>query len=138
MPQPILPTDHPALATVAALMCAFESGDLDAAMALYADDAAFYPEPGQLLHGKAQIRPALQSLMALKPRMRLHAHVHAATADIALLHSDWEMHGQAPDGSPMQMRARSADVLARGADGQWRIQVDNPFGTALLDLPAAA
>lgn len=138
MPPQTHPNEHPALATVAALMCAFESGDIEAAIALYAPDAVFFPEPGQLLRGVAQIRPALQALMALHPRMRLHAHVHAGTDDIALLHSDWEMHGQAPDGSALQMRARSADVLARGSDGRWRIQVDNPFGTALLDGPPAA
>jgi ketosteroid isomerase-like protein len=33
------------------------------------------------------------------------------------------------DGAPMQMEARSADVLRRQPDGTWRFVIDNPWGT---------
>lgn len=34
-----------------------------------------------------------------------------------------------PDGNPVNMAAKSADVLRHQADGTWRFVIDNPWGT---------
>jgi len=34
-----------------------------------------------------------------------------------------------PDGKPVTLAAKSADVLRRQADGTWRFVIDNPWGT---------
>ena len=35
-----------------------------------------------------------------------------------------------PDGEPVRLEAKNADVLRRQADGTWRFVIDNPWGTA--------
>jgi hypothetical protein len=37
--------------------------------------------------------------------------------------------GTGPDGEPVQLAARNADVLRRQGDGTWRFVIDNPWGT---------
>jgi ketosteroid isomerase-like protein len=50
-------------------------------------------------------------------------------SDLALVITTWSFTGTGPDGKPVKLAARSADVLRRQADGSWRIVIDNPRGT---------
>jgi ketosteroid isomerase-like protein len=50
-------------------------------------------------------------------------------SDLALVITTWSFTGTGPDGKPVKLAARSADVLRRQADGSWRIVIDNPWGT---------
>jgi ketosteroid isomerase-like protein len=49
--------------------------------------------------------------------------------DLALVVGEWSFSGTAPDGEPMTLAAKNADVLRRQADGSWRFVIDNPWGT---------
>jgi ketosteroid isomerase-like protein len=50
-------------------------------------------------------------------------------SDLALVITTWSFTGTGPDGKPVKLAAKSADVLRRQADGSWRIVIDNPWGT---------
>jgi ketosteroid isomerase-like protein len=41
----------------------------------------------------------------------------------------WSFDGTGPDGEPVRLAARNADVLRRQTDGTWRFVIDNPWGT---------
>lgn len=104
--------------------------DLDAMMELYEPDAAFAPQPGDSVTGHVAIRAALEAFLAVKPRMEGTIEKVLEAGDTALVTNSWRLTGTAPDGSPVQMEATSADVLRRRADGSWGIVIDDPWGTA--------
>jgi uncharacterized protein (TIGR02246 family) len=103
-------------------------GDVDTAIALYESEAAFAPRPGEEVTGRAAIRDALQQFAALKPRLRGEITSVLTAGDVALVHNRWQLEGTQPDGSPVEMRGQSADVLRRASDGGWRIVIDDPWG----------
>ena len=41
----------------------------------------------------------------------------------------WTFDGAGPDGEPVRLAAKNADVLRRQEDGTWRFVIDNPWGT---------
>ena len=105
-------------------------GDLDAVMELYEPDCAFAPQPGQTVTGHDDIRAALESFLAVKPRMEGTIEKVLEAGDTALVTNLWRLSGTAPDGSPVEMAATSADVLRRRPDGSWGIVIDDPWGAA--------
>jgi uncharacterized protein (TIGR02246 family) len=103
-------------------------GDVDAAVALYDSEAAFSPRPGEEVTGTEAIRVALEQFAALKPRLRGEVTNVMTAGDVALVHNRWQLEGTLPDGSPVELRGHSADVLRRATDGSWRILIDDPWG----------
>ena len=103
-------------------------GDVDAAIALYEPEAAFAPQPDERVVGLAAIGDALRQFAALKPRLRGEITGVLAAGDVALVHNRWQLEGTQPDGTPVEMRGHSADVLRRASDGRWRILIDDPWG----------
>ena len=106
------------------------AGDLDAMVALYEPDAAFAPQPGHSVTGHDAIRAALGGFLAVKPRMSGRIEKVLEAGDTALVANRWSLTGTAPDGSPVELAATSADVLRRRADGSWGIVIDDPWGTS--------
>ena len=105
-------------------------GDLDAMVELYEPDAAFAPQPGAHVTGREAIRDALAAFLAVRPRMTGQIEKVLRAGDTALVANRWTLSGTAPDGSPVEMAATSADVLRRRADGSWGIVIDDPWGAA--------
>lgn len=103
-------------------------GDVDAAVTLYESEAAFAPHPGEEVTGLEAIRGALEQFAALKPRLHGEITRVLTAGDVALVQNRWQLEGTAPDGSPVEMRGHSADVLRRASDGGWRILIDDPWG----------
>jgi uncharacterized protein (TIGR02246 family) len=102
--------------------------DLDALVDLYEPDAVFAPQPGRLVTGRAAIREALTGFLELQPQMDGEITEVLVSDDTALVSNRWSLRGIAPDGAPVEMGGTSADVMRRGADGAWRIVIDNPWG----------
>jgi ketosteroid isomerase-like protein len=50
-------------------------------------------------------------------------------SDLALVITEWSFSGTGTDGIPVNMAARSSDVLRQQANGAWRFVIDNPWGT---------
>jgi uncharacterized protein (TIGR02246 family) len=105
-------------------------GDLDAMVELYEPDATFVPQPGERVTGRDEIRAALSTFLAVEPRMTGRIEKVLRAGDTALVANRWKLSGTAPDGSPVEMAATSADVLRRRADGSWGIVIDDPWGTS--------
>ena len=105
-------------------------GDVDGAIELYEPDAVFVPEPGRSIRGLDEIRAALAEFAALKPELSGSVKEVLEAGDTALVKYDWRLVGTAPDGAPVEMAARSADVVRRQADGSWRVLIDDPYGTS--------
>ena len=106
------------------------AGDLDSLMTLYEADACFASQPGQLAKSPETIRQSLCSFIDMNGKLDLKVKRVLQTSDLALVTTEWSFSGTGPDGNPVNMAAKSADVLRRQqADGTWRFVIDNPWGT---------
>ena len=54
---------------------AYNRGDTDGLLAFYEPQAAFVPEPGQVVRGSSQIREAVQGFLDLKGRLEIATRV---------------------------------------------------------------
>jgi len=111
------------------IVTGINSGDLDSLMPLYESDAAFVPEPGALAHGAPGVSEALSGFIAMQGELDIQVTRVLEVDDLALVIGEWSFEGTAPDGEPVQLAARNADVLRRQSDGTWRFVIDNPWGT---------
>src|SRR3954451_16270705 len=111
------------------IVTGINSGDLDNLMSLYEGDAAFATEPGSLAPGHPGVREALNGFIAMNGTLDLEVTRVLEVDDLALVVGVWSFNGTAPDGEPVRLEARNADVLRRQADGTWRFVIDNPWGT---------
>jgi uncharacterized protein (TIGR02246 family) len=107
---------------------ALERGDLDGMLSLYEPDATFAPSPGETVSGSASIKAALETFLALSPRMSGEIEKVLVAGDTALVANRWSLRGTSPEGDAIEMRGTSADVLRRKPDGSWRIAIDDPWG----------
>jgi ketosteroid isomerase-like protein len=105
------------------------TGNLDSLMTLYEADACFASQPGQLAKNPESVRQSLRNFIDLKGKLDLKVKRVLQASDLALVTSEWSFSGTGPEGNPVNMAAKSADVLRRQADGTWRFVIDNPWGT---------
>jgi len=109
----------------AVLLAEGNAGD---ALSLYEPDAAFVVEPGTVVTGHEAIGAALEGFAALRPSLRGQIEQVVYAGDVALVANRWVLDGTTPDGDPVRLAGRSADVLRRVSDGDWRIAIDDPWG----------
>jgi ketosteroid isomerase-like protein len=105
------------------------TGDLNSLMMLYETDACFASQPGQLAKNPEDIRQSLRSFIDLKGKLDLKVKRILQASDLALVISEWSFSGTGSDGNPVNMTAKSVDVLRQQPDGSWRFVIDNPWGT---------
>ena len=111
------------------IVSGINSGDLDSLMPLYEREAAFATHPGDLAPGAPGIRAALNGFISMNGTLDLEVTRVLEVDDLALVVGVWSFDGTGPDGEPVQLSAKNADVLRRQADGTWRFVIDNPWGT---------
>lgn len=99
-------------------------------LSLYEPNAAFATRPGSLAHGLGDVCQALDGFIALNGKLDLTVSRVLEVGDLALVIGEWSFTGTRPDGEPVTLAARNADVLRRQPDGSWRFVIDNPWGTA--------
>ena len=114
---------------LASIVTGINSGDLDSLMPLYESDAAFATQPGTLAPGAGGIGEALAGFIAMNGTLDLEVTRVLEADDLALVIGAWSFDGTGPDGEPVHLEARNADVLRRQTDGSWRFVIDNPWGT---------
>ena len=107
---------------------AFNAGDLEGLMALYAPDAFLVPHPGQPVQGHDAIREALKNFVSLGAKIEIDADYVLETKDTALLRGRWQLTGKGPDGQPLDMRGSSSEVVRKQPDGNWVYVIDHPYG----------
>ena len=110
-----------------------ETGDLDAALALYEPDAIFVVSPGQVVTGHAAIREVLQGMMAANATGKLDAVTAVPSADgsVAFTRAKGSSTSPGPDGKPVTTHFHSIEVVRKQPDGTWRIIIDDPSGEGL-------
>ena len=111
---------------LAAIVSGINSGDLESLMPLYESEAAFATQPGSLTPG---IGEALNGFISMNGTLDLEVTRVLEVDDLALVIGVWSFDGTAPDGTPVRLEAKNADVLRRQSDGSWRFVIDNPWGT---------
>ena len=105
------------------------TGNLDSLMTLYEADACFASQPGQLAKNPDGIHQSLRSFIDLMGKLDLKVKRVLQASDLALVITEWSFGGTGSDGNPVNMTAKSADVLRQQSDGSWRFVIDNPWGT---------
>jgi uncharacterized protein (TIGR02246 family) len=111
------------------IVTGINTGDLDSLMPLYESDAAFASQPGSLAHGSSGVSEALTGFISMNGKLDLEVTRVLEVDDLALVTGVWSFDGTGPDGEPVRLEAKNADVLRRQADGTWRFVIDNPWGT---------
>lgn len=106
------------------------AGDVRGALGLYEADAAFVVEPGRVVVGTPAIGEALEGFAALHPVFTGEIDQVVEAGDVALVVNCWTLEGTDPGGRSVHQSGRSADVLRRTPDGEWRIAIDDPWGGA--------
>src|SRR5918995_5016902 len=95
------------------IVTGINSGDLDSLMPLYESDAAFVPEPGSLAPGPAGIRESLNGFISMNGKLDLEVTRVLEVDDLALVVGTWSFNGTGPDGEPVRLASKNADVLRR-------------------------
>jgi uncharacterized protein (TIGR02246 family) len=116
-----------AAATAAEVAEAFAAAlarrDLDAALAMWSEDAAIVAADGSLVSGRPAIREALHALLGNGAEVRIEVANLFEAGEIALATGTLTLSGEG-----FEQRSESTVVYARGADGRWRIALDAPWG----------
>jgi uncharacterized protein (TIGR02246 family) len=109
---------------------ALSAGDVDGALALYEENAAYVDGHGTAATGHAQIRAALSDLSALRPTLDCYEIDVVENGDLAVLRARWTFTGTNPDGTGIESHGRSIEVVRRQPDGTWRFVIDLPSGAS--------
>jgi len=112
-----------------AIVDGINTGNLDVLLSLYEPEAAFAMQPGSLAHGVAGVRESLAAFLAMKGTLDLKVTRVLEAGGLALVAGTWSFTGTGPDGAPITLSGRNADVLRRQSDNSWRFVIDNPWGT---------
>jgi uncharacterized protein (TIGR02246 family) len=107
---------------------AFNTGDTDALVALYEEDAAMATPDGTFVNGRDAIREQWSGFVALAGNIQMTTRYAVIVGDTALLSNDWRF-----TGAGMELSSRTAEVARRQPDGTWKYVIDHPYAAA--DLP---
>ena len=111
-----------------ALSEAYNAGDLEAVLSLYDPKAAYVIKPSRVTESPAELRAAMQHVIALRGRLTVDPHSFTRFDDLVLVLGTFTLSGRRGDGTPFERVSRFADVLRRQPDGRWLIAIDNPYG----------
>ena len=124
--------DSPAAVTQS-FLDAFNSGDAGAVANHYETAGVFVQEDGQLVRGAEAMEETLAGFLAKSPRLEIQVSKTIDIGDLVVNAQKWTLTGTAPGGAPIVMEGSGFDVMRRQTDGSWRMILDNPWGTAILD-----
>lgn len=107
---------------------AFNSGNVDAVIALYEPDASLVPQPGTVTKGRQSVRQALQQFLALKGTMRIETIYVMEQGGVVLTRGQWHLKSKDGQGNPIELSGKSIEVARRQPNGEWLLAIDHPFG----------
>jgi len=107
---------------------ACNSQDIATLLSLYEPTAKMVLRSGEVLVGHAAIEASLRRLVGLGGKFESQTVFCLVQGDIALVNSDWNLSGgRSEGGTPVNLAARSAEVLCRQPDGTWKLRLDHPY-----------
>lgn len=109
-------------------VAAFNSGDLDAILALYEPNAALATQSGLTQVGTEKLGDSFRTIVGMKGKMAIDTAYAVETDGIALLRGAWSLESMTPAGKPVAMKGHSIEVARRQPDGSWLFVIDHPFG----------
>jgi uncharacterized protein (TIGR02246 family) len=125
-------TAHSPLEAVELLDHAFNSGDLDAVLACYEEDAAIVASPTTTVRGRTQLRTFFETTLRSESRAKqLRTRVFEVDG-IALFLSRWTLIPKDAASHATGPAFIATTILRKQPDGSWKILIDNPFGPAAL------
>ena len=124
-----LPTEPEGI--IPSLIERFNSGKVEAMMALYAPEAVFVAKDGRTITDRTEIAAQFQRDMSLGLPLKANVRHVFVGDDIAQIVVDWSIEGKGPDGKDVHLGGSASDIVRRGADGLWRDIIDNNQGTAV-------
>ena len=107
---------------------ALDSGDLDAAAALFEPEATFIPPAGDPVTGTDAIRSALEALFVRRPSFTNRVHKILRSGDLALTYPLWTIRDTDDNGEPVEETGQGHVLVRRQPDESWLIAIDNPSG----------
>jgi uncharacterized protein (TIGR02246 family) len=110
----------------------FNTGDVEAVLAMYEPQAILVAPSGQVAQGATGLREALNKFLSLKPTLTINHSRVVVAGDLALSLVRWTLTGTGPDAKPVYMEGTTSDVLRRQGDGTWLFVIDNPWGAGIL------
>ncbi|AEV84251.1 putative hydrolase [Actinoplanes sp. SE50] len=104
-------------------------GDLEGLLGLLSPEAVSRTVQGEVLTDPAKIRADLAGLLSARPHLVNTVRHIFSSGDVALMLIDWTLEVDTPDGRA-QAAGTTTNVVRRGHDGEWRLAILNPIGTA--------
>src|SRR5262245_19422935 len=98
------------------IVAGINSGKLDSLMPLYENEAAFATQPGSLAPGTHGIREPLHGFIGMNGTLGLEVAGVLEVDGLALVIGGWSFDGTGPEGEPVRLEAKNADVLRRQTD----------------------
>jgi ketosteroid isomerase-like protein len=111
----------------------FEAGDIDTVMQTYEPSQSIAFEPGQIVSDGTVARQIFTQFNAMSPTFSYSGHEVIVEGDIAVHIAPWKMKAKDPEGNPVDGAGLSIAVLRRQPDGNWKMVIDNPYGSRLLE-----
>lgn len=101
---------------------AMAEGDLEAVLSLYDSEAVFLNQAGEVTKDRDDLKRELApQVEKKKTRFDYDIRQVIQAADIALMHTKWQVSG------PQPMTAHAIEVARRQPDGSWRRLIGDPF-----------
>jgi ketosteroid isomerase-like protein len=124
-----LPTEPEGV--IPSLLERFNSGNIEAMMALYAPEAVVIANDGRTIRDRTEIAAQFKRDMSLGLPLKANVRHVFVGNDTAQIIVDWSIDGKSPDGQDVHLGGSASDIVRRGADGLWRYIIDNNQGTAV-------
>lgn len=96
-------------------------GDIESLLSLYDPEAVFLNQSVEVARGMQGLRQELAPLAAIKTQFDFDIRQVIQAADIALMHTRWNVSG------PRPMTVYAIEVARRQPDGTWRWLIGDPF-----------
>ena len=109
------------------------NGDVENAIDCFDDRAIYVTGIGTFVTGKENIRKAIEQVCALKPDLQAQRSIGFTVDNITSWVDEWTLKAILPDGTKLNLKGTSSDILKKQTNGNWVYLVDNPYGADYLN-----
>lgn len=120
--------------TVDKLDKAFNNKDIEAVLAFYDDAATVVVEPGKCIEGKIALRNMFEKIFELNYMAKQEKMQVIQSGNLALFISKWVLMDTSKNEATIIRESCATCVFRKNQYEQWRLVIDNSFGTAILDF----